>query len=680
MKGKLSLRARMLLIVTGVVVLGFAATIAVLTYRAGVFQRDLAYRYTEQLAEHEAASLSQQMDVAMDNARALAHALAGMKAAGNASREAADAMMQGIMAGNPDFLGIWTGWEPGAFDGKDAEYAGKPGHDASGRYIPYWNRGSGKIQVQPLGKYDTEGVGDYYLIPKRTGQEMVMEPQVYKVGGKDTLLTSLVVPVKVDGKFAGVVGVDIATDKFQQHISTIRPYGDGYASLLSSKGIFVGHGDPKLVGTDAAKELSPEAMQAVHAGKPFKEISFNSRLGTEVMRIFIPLEVGNSPARWILSVVVPVHRVMADVASLRNIAIGLGLLSAVLISLVLALVLNRLVIKPIGGEPEQLAALTREVASGNLTQSIVLRERDQGSMLHGMKHMQMQLAGIVSGIRQGSAFVAEASSEIAQGNTDLSQRTESQASSLQETATSLDRMTDAVRQNTENARHAAKLASEASTTASRGNEAVDKVVQTMNGISNESQKMFDIISAIEGIAFQTNILALNAAVEAARAGEQGRGFAVVASEVRNLAQRSAGASKEIKELIENSLAQVGNGVKLASHAGATMQEVVMAVSNMTSIVAEISSASEEQNTGIVEINQAVGQMDEMTQRNAALVEEAAASAKALEDEARKLMEAVSVFRVGEEFSAGRAEPSGAPVLVYTPEEDEMVLEARLPEA
>ncbi|WP_432241098.1 methyl-accepting chemotaxis protein [Herbaspirillum robiniae] len=648
----MSLRTRMLMIVVGVVLLGFAITISVLTHRAGAFQRDVAQKYAEQLARHEADTVSRQMNDALGAARTMAQSLQGMKAAGLASRATADEMMKGIMDGSPDFLGIWTGWEPNAFDGRDAEFVGKPGHDDTGRYIPYWNRGAGKIQVQPLGKYETEGVGDYYLLPKRSGKETVMEPQSYKVGGKDTLLTSLVVPMKIDGKFAGVVGVDIATDKFQQHVSQIHPYDDGYASLFSAKGVYIADADPKLVGQDGAKRLSTDAMAAIKAGKEWRETSYSQRLKENVMRIYIPLKVGDTAAPWMFSVVVPESRVLAEVTMLRNIAIGLGLASALLISLVLAAVLDKLVIRPIGGEPEAMASITREVAAGNLTEPILLRRRDNSSMMHGMKHMQGQLAAIVSGIRNGSGFVAEASSEIARGNADLSQRTESQASSLQQTATSLDRLTEAVRQNSDNARHAAKLASEASDTATRGNQAVGDVVQTMHGISDESRKMFDIISTIEGIAFQTNILALNAAVEAARAGEQGRGFAVVASEVRNLAQRSAAASKEIKELIENSMARVEDGVKLVSRAGTTMTDVMESIHRVTSIVGEISSASDEQNAGIGEINQAVSQMDEMTQRNAALVEEAAASARALEEQARKLMEAVSVFRVNEQAEAG----------------------------
>ena len=644
-KARMRLRSRVLLMVIGVVLIGFAVTISVLTYRASTSQHAIAQQYAEQLAKHEAIQVAEELNQALDAARTVAQALTGMKVAGIANRNAADEILKGVMAGSPAFLGIWTGWEPNAFDGKDADFTGKPSHDDTGRYIPYWNRGAGKIQVQPLGKYETDGVGDYYLLPKRSGKETIMEPQSYKVGGKDTMLTSLVVPITLEGKFVGVVGVDIATDSFQQQVSKTHPYDDGYAALFSNRGVYVADADAAIVGkTGKARGLQEDALAAIREGKELQETVFSKRLQTSALRIYVPLKVGSTTTPWSFSVTIPENKILAEVNRLRLIAAVLGLLSVLLVSLVLSIVLNQLVLKPIGGEPEQMAHLTRQVAEGNLTEPITLRRNDRSSMMHGMQNMQQQLASIVGGIRSGSNFVAEASSEIAQGNADLSQRTEDQALSLQQTAANLERLTGTVRQNMENARHATKLADEASETAVRGNTVVGDVVQTMDSISAESKKMFDIISVIEGIAFQTNILALNAAVEAARAGEQGRGFAVVASEVRSLAQRSAAASKEIKTLIENSMSRVGDGVELVTRAGTTMHDVMASIQRVTVIVGEIAQASEEQNNGIGQINQSVSEMDEMTQRNAALVEQAAASAKALEEQARGLMQAVSVFR------------------------------------
>ena len=286
------------------------------------------------------------------------------------------------------------------------------------------------------------------------------------------------------------------------------------------------------------------------------------------------------------------------------------------------------------------------IAAGNLTQRIEVTSKDEtGRLLQALKHMNDSLTNIVSQVRTGTDSIATASGQIAAGNQDLSSRTEEQASSLEETASSMEELTSTVKQNADNARQANQLAASASEVAGKGGEVVAQVVETMGAINDSSKKIVDIIAVIDGIAFQTNILALNAAVEAARAGEQGRGFAVVASEVRSLAQRSAGAAKEIKALIDDSVEKVHTGAQLVNEAGATMEEIVESVKRVTDIMGEISAASAEQTAGIEQINQAVAQMDQVTQQNAALVEEAAAASEAMQVQAGQLSQAVSVFKL-----------------------------------
>ena len=299
----------------------------------------------------------------------------------------------------------------------------------------------------------------------------------------------------------------------------------------------------------------------------------------------------------------------------------------------------------LGGEPAYAANVAREIADGNLLIQVDTRPGDSTSVLAAMKAMRDRLAGIVGDVRRTADGVSVASAEIAAGNADLSSRTEQQASALEETAASMEELGSTVSGNAENARQANQLALAASSVAAQGGEAVGQVVQTMKGISDSSRKIADIIGVIDGIAFQTNILALNAAVEAARAGEQGRGFAVVASEVRSLAQRSAQAAKEIKELIAISVARVRSGSDLVAQAGSTMKDIVQSVSRVSAIITEITDAAGEQSSGISQVNAAVANLDLMTQQNAALVEESAAAAESMKDQAQRLSGVVQVFQL-----------------------------------
>ncbi|MDB5776666.1 MAG: methyl-accepting chemotaxis protein [Herbaspirillum sp.] len=334
------------------------------------------------------------------------------------------------------------------------------------------------------------------------------------------------------------------------------------------------------------------------------------------------------------------------------------LLGALLVALgtVCAYLITRSITRPLG----EAIKVAQTVAAGDLTSHIEVKSRDEtGQLMQTLKNMNDSLLKVVSEVRTGTDAIATASSQIAAGNLDLSSRTEQQAASLEETASSMEELTSTVKQNADNAHQANQLATSASEVAVQGGAVVSQVVDTMGSINSSSRKIVDIIGVIDGIAFQTNILALNAAVEAARAGEQGRGFAVVASEVRSLAQRSAAAAKEIKELIGDSVNKVDIGTKLVSQAGTTMQEIVNSVKRVTDVMNEITAASREQSTGIEQVNQAIAQMDEVTQQNAALVEQAAAAAASLQDQAANMVQVVSVFKIDEihQLAAAPSKPA-----------------------
>ena len=353
---------------------------------------------------------------------------------------------------------------------------------------------------------------------------------------------------------------------------------------------------------------------------------------------------GFAPWGWIVGSGVYVDTVN-DAILQRVWKSGLGVLVLVGVLLALGLAITRSITRQLGGEPAAVNAITHRLAEGDLSVDIDLRPGDQASVMQGVKAMRDSMASIVQQVRDGSESVANASSEIASGNQDLSARTESQASALQQTAASMDELGATVRNNVDNAQQANQLAQNASHVAAEGGQVVKQVVETMKGINDSSRRIGDIISVIDGIAFQTNILALNAAVEAARAGEQGRGFAVVAGEVRLLAGRSAEAAREIKQLITQSMERVDRGNTLVDQAGETMEKVVSSIQRVTDIMGEISSSSAEQSSGVTQVGAAVTQMDQATQQNAAMVEQMAAAADGLKVQAQQLVQTVATFRL-----------------------------------
>ncbi|MYM31883.1 chemotaxis protein [Duganella sp. CY15W] len=342
------------------------------------------------------------------------------------------------------------------------------------------------------------------------------------------------------------------------------------------------------------------------------------------------------------------HAASAGVDAHANDAFLWIVLQAVLslvVSVLIAWVNTRLLLKQLGGEPAYATDIANKIAEGDLSVSVEVKANDKTSLLHAIAAMRDSLSSIVGQVRQGTNLIATASSEIASGNRDLSLRTEHQSESLEKVATAMEELTGTVRQNAHNAMQANTLALTASNVSEQGGQVMEQVTVTMASINESSKKIVDIISVIDGIAFQTNILALNAAVEAARAGEQGRGFAVVATEVRNLAQRSAAAAKEIKTLIDDSVEKVGTGSEQVHKAAETMHEVVGSVKRVTEIMGEISGASMEQTAGIEQVNNAIGEMDSMTQQNTALVEQASAAAQELQDQATSLAHVVDVFKL-----------------------------------
>jgi methyl-accepting chemotaxis protein len=465
---------------------------------------------------------------------------------------------------------------------------------------------------------------------------------------------------------SGALSLDEAKRQALARIKALRFGASGYFVVFDSNTLLMHPLKADLAGTPAEKVLDVHGQKilvegmraAAQTGSGFTEYMWAKPGSPDPVRK-ISLAVAYKPWGWYFLVGLYVDDLeQAFKAQLVESAVWLAAIGALLTGVVLLLV--RSIERSLGGDPEVAAAVAHRIAAGDLMAEVAVRPGDKSSLMAAMKAMRDALVGIVSQVRAGTDLIATASSEIASGNLDLSSRTEEQASSLEETAASMEELTTTVRQSAENARQASELAQSASSVAGRGGAVVDEVIDTMASINDSSSKIVDIISVIDSIAFQTNILALNAAVEAARAGEQGRGFAVVASEVRNLAQRSAGAAKEIKALIGDSVARVSDGTRLVQQAGTTMHDIVASVDRVSGMISAISSAAQEQGAGIEHVNQAIAQMDQVTQQNAALVEQAAAASEAMQEQAAKLAQVVSVFRL--DTAAAVPALSGRPAL------------------
>jgi methyl-accepting chemotaxis protein len=402
-------------------------------------------------------------------------------------------------------------------------------------------------------------------------------------------------------------------DLFDGIVSAVEAYGPHEKKFLE----LVEHGDYSSAKDEMLKAVRPAQNRLIDAMDQFE--SYQSALSADEAR-----QAGEA---YELT---------------RTVVIALASVALVL-AVLLSWAITRSIIKPI----EVAVTLAQRVAAGDLTVQVHAKGRDEtAQLLRSLGEMADRLRSLVGEVAGGAHVVADTSAQIAQGNVDLSQRTEEQAGTLEETASSMEELTSTVTQNAENARNATRFAVSAAEVAKRGGQVVGDVVRTMTGISDSSRKISEIIAVIDGIAFQTNILALNAAVEAARAGDQGRGFAVVATEVRNLAQRSAAAAKEIKTLITDSVGKVDAGTRLVADAGTTMTEIVSSVSKVSELIAEIAAASQEQSSGIEQVNKAIAQMDQVVQQNASLVEEATAATESMKDQARTLLQTVARFNLG----------------------------------
>ena len=651
---QLSLNSKICVAATALAILSLGTTAAVIGFKSSANAEASSMALAHTSAREVSSTLQARISGNLSAVTSLAGAMRGTRGASLAlQREQINELSKATLAGSDDLIGVTVTWEPNALDGKDADFAGQaPLYDASGRFMPYWTRGAGgKMQAEPIVFDPKPGANDWYDVPKRSGKPVFTEPYLYPVDGKSVLMASLVAPIMIDG-FKGAASADFMLTRLTTILAGLKVIEGGKLALISNGGLYASHPLPARLGKPA-DDVPAAGLDKVRQGQPYEYED-----GNGIIHLLQPLLIHPDIAPWSVELSFPKSVATAPARELITYTLLVALLCAAATAGILILTLNRLTL-PL----RRLGATMTDLSSGDadLRVKLDVKGTDELAVIgRGFNQFVEKIHAVLLQVQASADNVARSSAEIAQGNNDLSARTEQQASSLEETAASVEELTGTVKENADHARQANQLAATASDVAQQSGLVVGKVIATMTSINDSSNKIVDIISVIDGIAFQTNILALNAAVEAARAGEQGRGFAVVATEVRSLAQRSAAAAKEIKLLIDDSVDKVAAGSKLVDEAGAPMEHVVDSVRKVTAIMADISVATSEQSDGIAQVNQALAQMDGVTQQNAALVEQAAAAAESLQDQAHHLAQVVGVFKLGEQMRQQEPVPDAAP--------------------
>ncbi|MCU1486047.1 MAG: mcp [Actinomycetia bacterium] len=594
-----SIRAKL---VVGIVLI-FSVTLGglllVVSSRTNDLARSQAYDYAEELAGRSTAEVDHTVADGLRTARDLASVLRSNVESGHPDRDAADAAMQRLLADHPNYLGVWTAWEPNAYDGRDAELAGSKSTDESGRYIPYWYRSGGTISYAPLVDYETPGAGDYYLLARDSGVEKVLDPYQYEIDGKQVLMTSAAVPVVVGGRTVAVAGVDITLDTLQAAVGSIKPYGSGYASLLSTTGAVVAHPVASRVAHPADRGTARLAAEAIRTGRAQRREVDDRHLGGRTLEVVVAVPIGARDT-WALAVHAPTSRVFAGARDLRSLTLLLTII-AILVAAGCAFAVGGSIARPI----VRLRDRMREIADGDgdLTQRADDSRSDEAGMLalafnRFVEKIQQTIVAIGS-TATNLASSSEELSAVAQQLGSTSEETSGQATAAsgaaEHVSANVATMAAAAEEMGASIREIAGSATDASRVAGEAVAAAESTTETVAKLGQSSAQVGEVVKVITSIAEQTNLLALNATIEAARAGEAGKGFAVVANEVKELAKQTAEATEDISGRVA---AIQGD----AEAAAAAIVEITDIIGRINEIQTTIASAVEEQTATTNEIS------------------------------------------------------------------------------
>ncbi|WP_433367236.1 methyl-accepting chemotaxis protein [Actinoplanes sp. CA-142083] len=598
---RLTIKVRVIAAMVVMLVIAMAAVVWIITSRNAGDARTTGFAYADEVAQRNAAQVQQVVLGGLGTARDMAQVMD--QTAANGDRKTARADLRAVLVEHPEFLGVWSGWEPDAFDGNDSDFRkADDGYDATGRFVPYWFRDGDKISLTALTDYDKSGAGDYYQIPKTTKAEKVIEPYVYNVGGVDTMMTSVAVPIIRSGTVVGVAGIDMALTSLQTLVGSIRPFGTGSAVLVSTAGVVVAGGRADQAGKAAAEDVAALSASAAKSGTSAQRVTTAG--GDETLQVAAPLTLGDGDT-WSLVVSVPTATILAAADRTRTISIGITAV-AVLIAGIAAFLLARTIVRPI----ERLRDRMAEIADGDgdLTQRVtVTREDEAGQLAGAFNRFVEKVAVTIRGIAESTGKLTSAaqelnavSAQLQSGAANASDRalnarsaSEQVNAGVQSIAAGAEQMSASITEISSNATQAAQVAAQAMSVAERTNGQVAE-------LGSASAEVGEVVRLITTIAEQTNLLALNATIEAARAGDMGKGFAVVAGEVKELAQQTAQATEQIT-------ARIGAIQSSSAQAAAAIGEIAQVITQIGDYTTTIASAVEEQTATTGEMSRTVAE-------------------------------------------------------------------------